>query len=220
MREDGEPRLGLADDALRVIDAEVRELRPAVQKDRVDQHHVGLVLLGDAVVVRGVCDPAQRVAKTKTVRLHLVHMAAAGRECHAIDRVGRFGSQADDLAGKPAQVLEDDRVLVERVGRTEQHAPVREPTVRHRLDHHVDVAGVVEVSMADHDRVEGGQVDLALRVLHYGTWPGVEADPRAAFFDEQPAGRGDLLRHHEPRACGAHESEPHLPTRWGGRPGS
>src|SRR5216110_3485382 len=69
VRQDGEPRFRLADDALRVVNAEVRKIRPAVHQDGVDQHHIGLVLLGDALVVSGVGDPTEPVAETKTVRL-------------------------------------------------------------------------------------------------------------------------------------------------------
>src|SRR5438270_1784103 len=113
--QDRELRFGLADDALSVVDAEVGKLRPAVQQDRVDQHHLCLVLLRYAVVIGGIGDPAEPVAKTKTVRLDLMDMTAAGRERHTVDRVRRFRGEADDLAWEPAQVLEDDWVFVERV---------------------------------------------------------------------------------------------------------
>jgi hypothetical protein len=78
-------------------------------------------------------------------------------------------------------------VVIERVGWTEQHAAMLEPAVGHRLDHHVHVAGVVEVAMADHYRVDRRQVDLALRILNDGAWTGIEADPRVPILDEQAA---------------------------------
>ncbi len=80
----------------------------------------------------------------------------------------------------------------------------------HRLDHHVDVAAVIEVPVADGDGIEPGEVDLALGVLDDGARSGIKGDARQSVFDVQAAGRGQLLGDHEPRARGAHERDFHV----------
>src|SRR5712692_4248003 len=221
MREDGEPRLGVPDDAFDVGKAQVREARATLHQHEVDDHHLGLVLLGDAFVVLGIRHPAELVGEAEPERLRLVHMAWTGRERKAVDVVGRLGLQAHDLLRKLPEVLKHHRIVVERIGGTEQPAAVPKSAVRHRLDHDIDVAGVVEVAVAQDDCVELGQIDLALGVLHDGAGPGIETEARAAFLQVQAAGRRELLRDHEPRAGCAHERDFHLylPTLWGGWPG-
>src|SRR5207302_10377079 len=98
-----------------------------------------------------------------------------------------LGFQADDLLWEVPQIVEDDRVAVERVAGTEQPPAMAESAVRHRLDHHVHVVAMVEVAVADHDGVELREVDLALCVLHDRTWPRVEADARVAFLQVKAA---------------------------------
>ena len=85
-----------------------------------------------------------------------------------------------------------------------------EPAVGHGLDHDVHVAGVVEVAVADHDRVQRREVDLALRVRDHGAGSWIEADPGLAVFEKETARRGDLLRDHEPGAGGPHEGQSHV----------
>src|SRR5450759_5352441 len=96
-----------------------------------------------------------------------------------------------------------------------------ETTLGHGLDHDVDVAAVVEVAVADHDRIQLGQIDLALGVLHDGAGPGVEGDARLAILNVEATRRGELLGNHEPSTGGPHESHLHLgsPPRflWGPR---
>src|SRR6202043_1563883 len=122
---------------------------------------------------------------------------------------------------KVADVLEDDRVVGQRIARAVQTPTVAKASVGHRLDHHVDVVAVIEVPVADHDRVELGEVDLPLRVLHDRARPRVEADARVAFFDVEAAGSSQLLRDHEPRTGSPHECQlqvclrPRLPGRSG-----
>ena len=82
-----------------------------------------------------------------------------------------------------------------------------ESAVSHRLEHHIDVAGVVEVAMAQHDCVERRQVDSSLGVVDDGARAGVQADPRAVLLDEEAAGRRNLPGDHETRPGGAHERE-------------
>ena len=87
---------------------------------------------------------------------------------------------------------------------------MREAAVRHRFDHHVHIAAVIQVPVADHDRVKGCEIDLALRVLNDCARARVEADSSVALLDEQSTGRCDLLGHHEPGAGGPHERQPHV----------
>src|SRR5439155_1271622 len=109
-----------------------------------------------------------------------------------------------------AKVLQHDRIVVERVRRAEEAAAMREPAFGHRLDHHVDVAAVVEVPVADDDRVQLCQVDFALGVLHDGARARVECDARLAILYVEATGGGQLLGDHEPSAGGAHESQLHV----------
>src|SRR5207249_9214314 len=102
---------------------------------------------------------------------------------------------------------------------TEELPAVAEAAVSHRLDHHVHVVAVIEVAVADHDGVELGQVNLALRVLHDRAGPRVETDARVALFEVQAARRGDLLGDHEAGAGGAHERQLHVSSRPGGEVG-
>jgi hypothetical protein len=121
------------------------------------------------------------------------------------------GSRRTISRGKAAHVLEDDRVVVERVRRAEELAAVLESTVRHRLEHHVDVAGVIEVAVAEDDRVERRQVDAALRVLHdRARARGSRLSLVRPSSNEQAARRRDLLGDHEAGTGGAHEGEPHV----------
>ena len=154
-----------------------------MQKDRVQNHHVRPVLLGNAVVVRGIGDPAQPVAETKTVGLHLVEVPCAGGERDIADRVRRFRRKAHDLARKAPEVSEHHRVVIQRVGRAEDNASVGEAAVGHALDHHVEVARMVQVPVADHDRVQRREVDASLGVLHDRSRTRVEAHASVAFFD-------------------------------------
>src|SRR6267378_1546620 len=85
-----------------------------------------------------------------------------------------------------------------------------ETALGHCLDHHVDVAAVVEVAVADHDGVELGEVDLALCVLDDGSGSGVESNARLAVLDVEATRGGELLGDHEPGAGGAHEGELHV----------
>src|SRR5690348_14356718 len=73
--QNGESRLGVADDSLRVVEAEVREALAALHQHKVDDHDLGLVLFGDALVVLGVGHPSKLVAEAKPERLHLVPVA-------------------------------------------------------------------------------------------------------------------------------------------------
>src|SRR5438445_11667907 len=86
---------------------------------------------------------------------------------------------------------------------------MREPAFGHGLDHHVHVAAVVEMAMADDDGVELAEIDLSLGVLDDGAGSGVERDARLAVLEVEAARSRELLRHHEPRAGGAHECELH-----------
>src|SRR5438034_3445105 len=210
VRDDREARFRVANDALDVGEAKVRQARPALHEHEMDDHHAGLVLLGDAFVVLGVGHPAEPVAEAETEGLHLVEVRGRGGEVDAVDAVVGLGLQPDDLLREVAQVVEDDRVAVERVARTEQPPAMAETAVCHRLDHHVHVVAVIEVAVADHDGVELGQIDLALRVLHDRARPRVEADARVAFFQVKAARRRDLLGDHEAGAGGAHERELHV----------
>src|SRR5450759_332972 len=94
-----------------------------------------------------------------------------------------------------------------------------ETTLGHGLDHDVDVAAVIEVAVADHDRIKLGQIDLALGVLHDGAGPGVEGDARLAILNVEATRRGELLGNHEPSTGGPHESHLHArpPPRFAGR---
>src|SRR6266571_2334648 len=210
VRDDREARFGVANDALDVGEAKVRQARPALHEHEMDDHHAGLVLLGDAFVVLRVGHPAEPVAEAETEGLHLVEVRGRGGEVDAVDAVLGLGLQPDDLLREVAQVVEHDRVAVERVARTEQFPAMAETAVCHRLDHHVHVVAVIEVAVADHDGVELGQVDLALRVLHDRARPRVEADARVAFFQVKAPRRRDLLGDHEAGAGGAHERELHV----------
>src|SRR5690348_14908848 len=109
-----------ADDPLRVVDAQVRQLRPAVEKDGVHEHDARPVLLGDTVVVSGVGDPPKPVAEAEAVRLDLVDVTPARGELDAVDGVRGLGGETHDLARKTAHVPEHDGIVVERVRGTEQ----------------------------------------------------------------------------------------------------
>src|SRR2546427_1315686 len=105
-----------------------------------------------------------------------------------------------------------------------------ETALGHRLDHHVDVATVVEVAVADHDGVELGQVDLALGVLDDRAWPRIEAHARVPILYVEAARRRELLGDHETRTGRAHERDFHEltsppcgevgPAHWRGRGGA
>src|SRR2546423_7229366 len=166
VRDDRKSRLGVANDALDVREAEVRQARPALHEHQVNDHHIRLVLLGDALVVLGGGDPAEPIAAAKTEGLHLVDVGGRRGEGDAVDAVLGLGVQADDLLWEVAQVVEDDRVAVDRVAGPEQPPALAKSAVRHRLDHHVHVVAVVEVAGPDHDGVELREVDLPLCVLH------------------------------------------------------
>src|SRR5256712_5801310 len=84
-----------------------------------------------------------------------------------------------------------------------------ETALGHRLDHHVDVATVVEVAVADHDGVELGQVDLALGVLDDRARPRIEAHARVPILYVEAARRRELLGDHETRTGRAHERDFH-----------
>src|SRR5487761_318894 len=208
--EDGELGFCLADDALGVVEAQVWQLGAALHQHRVDHHHIGFVLLRDAVVEGGIGDPAEPIAETETVGLDLVTMPRRGRELDAIDVVGGLRLEPHDLLRKFAQVLQHDRVVVEGVGWAEQASAMRETAFGHRLDHHVHVAAVIEVAVAHDDGVELAEVDLPLRVLDDGAGPRVEGDARRAVLDVKATGGGKRLGDHEPSAGGAHESQFHV----------
>src|SRR5216683_210703 len=155
----------------------------------MDDHDLGLVLFGDAVVELGIGDPSKSVAEAKPGRLRL---------------------EPHDLFRKFPKVLEHDRIVIERIRWTEQAAAMTKAALGHRFDHHVDVATVIEVPVADGDGIQPGEVDLALGVLDDGAWSGIKGDARQSLFHVQAAGRGELLGDHEPRAGSAHESDLHV----------
>src|SRR6266704_5221127 len=134
----------------------------------MDDHDLGLVLFGDAVVVLRIGDPSKSVAEAKPERLHLVPVAWGGGERETIHGVGRLRLETYDLFRKFPQVLEYDRIVIERIRRTEQTAPMTKAALGHRFDHHVDVATVIEVPVADGDGIEPCEVDLAFGVLDDG----------------------------------------------------
>src|SRR5215467_2556374 len=82
-----------------------------------------------------------------------------------------------------------------------------EAAVGHRLEHHVDVAAVVEVAVAEDDGVERGQVDPPLRVLDDRAGTGIQREPGVPVLEEKAARRRDLLRDHEASAGRPHEGE-------------
>src|ERR1700693_1271437 len=86
---------------------------------------------------------------------------------------------------------------------------MREPAFGHGLDHHVDVATVVEVAVADDDGVKLGEIDFSLGVLDDGTGPGIECEVSLAVLDVQAARGGELLGNHEAGTGSAHESQFH-----------
>src|SRR5216683_2296078 len=185
----------------------------------MDDHDLGLVLFGDAVVELGIGDPSKSVAEAKPERLHLVPVAWGGGERESIDAIGRLRLEPHDLFRKFPQVLEHDRIVIERIRRTEQAAPMTKAALGHRFNHHVDVATVIEVPVADGDGIQPGEVDLALGVLDDGAWSRIKGDPRQSVFHVQAAGRSELLGDHEPRAGSAHESDLHsCPPRLRGGP--
>src|SRR6266849_3105322 len=100
MSEDREPRLGVADNAPGVGEAEVRQASATVHQHEMDDHHLSPVLLGNAFVVLGVRHPAELVAETEPERLRLVHVARSGGEGKAVDPVGRLRLQPHNLFRK------------------------------------------------------------------------------------------------------------------------
>ena len=114
-------------------------------------------------------------------------MPSTGRECDVADGVRSLRRKAHDVARKAPQVLEHHRVVIECVGGAEDHASMSEAAVGHALDHDVEVARMVEVPVADHDRVQRRQVDASLGVLNdrAGSW--VEAHAGVPFFDVEAA---------------------------------
>src|SRR6202521_13656 len=219
VREDGEARLRVADDPLRIVEAEMRKPGATLHENQVDHHHIRLVLLRDAVVVGGVGHPSEAVAKPEFVCLHPGDVSGGGREGELAYRVFGLRLEGHDLLRELTDVLEDDRVAIERIAWAEQTSPVAEPAVGHRLDHHVDVIAVIEMTVADHDGVELGQVDLALGVLHDRAGTRIEADVGVALLDVEAAGGGQLLGDHESRTGSAHERQFHgyLPPRLPGQ---
>src|SRR5258708_36492054 len=85
VREDRELRFGVANDALGVVETGMGELRPTLHQHQMDDHHVGFVLLRDAVVVLGVGDPAELVAEAEAIGLSLVHMTWSSGEGQSVD---------------------------------------------------------------------------------------------------------------------------------------
>src|SRR5437660_3521645 len=113
--ENCKARLGVADDSLSVVEAQVGQTRATLHEDDVDDHDLGSVLLRDAVVVLGVGNPAEPVPEPKSQRLHLMDGDRAGGELEPVDVVRGLGLQPHDLLGKMPQVLEHDGVVVQRV---------------------------------------------------------------------------------------------------------
>ena len=65
-----------------------------------------------------------------------------------------FGLEHLDPVHEAADVRQHDRPVVECVGRCEHGAAAAEAAGGHRLDKYVDVAGMIEMFVREHDRVE------------------------------------------------------------------
>jgi hypothetical protein len=173
----------------------------------VDHHHLRRVLLGDGVVPARVGDPAKPGAETEAVGLGAVVVARRCRDLDGTHAIGRLRRKPDDLVREAPQVLEHDRVGVQTIAGAEKGSTGLEAALGHPLDHHVDIAAVVEMAVAQNDAVEAADIDLALGVLHHGTRTGIKSDPRSAILEVDAPRGGELLRHHEAGTGGAHECE-------------
>jgi hypothetical protein len=108
-----------------------------------------------------------------------------------------------------ARVRQQNRIAFPRIARSEQRAARFPAALRHRLDHRVDVAGVIEVLVREHDRIELRRPFGRHRAECANQGPGtrIDVDLGRAEAHPHPARGADLLGHDEARTAGAEEAD-------------
>jgi hypothetical protein len=213
------------DDGLGIVVGKVIDVhRIAISQD-VDHEHVGLaraIVFDDPFEVaraRNVRHRRRGGAKVQTVRLDGMAQPARRADRDAAD-VERIFAGADDpfARNEAARVRQHDRLhaLVERVARRAQRTPRTPAPLAHRFDHHVDVAGVIEMFVREHDRVERGRVAGRHLRERANERPGARIDVHVGAVGAQPepGRRTNLLGDHPARAAGPEKLQRNHPGRF------
>ncbi len=166
------------------------------------------VVLGETVeeaTTRHVGDRRAFVAEMHSVGLHAVLMFDRRTYIHIVDEVrARLLFEHVTHGHEARRIRKDHGFAFVRIKRCEQRAFGPEAADRHRFDHHVDVARMIEVLVRERDRVEVGGIagwDGRGRA-HERTRARIDVDLRrtslAGKCHPHAARRANLLRDHEP----------------------
>src|SRR5579872_5368258 len=101
----------------------------------------------------------------------------------------------------------DHGIAFKSVPRRQHHSARAPSPLRHRLNHHVDVPGMIEMLVRKNDRVEMSRLArwYVRERAHERTGTGIDVNLRVTEVPPHSARRANLPRDDEARAAGAEE---------------
>jgi hypothetical protein len=157
----------------------------------VDYEDVYGVEVGQVVEVSGIRDDPYAFVEIENDPICLDRMDGAGRyhKFNVLYPVRGLLFQELNAIKVGPDIVEDDRVIVQRVLRAEKNPLLLESALGHGLYHHVHVVGMVDMLMGENDAVEAPRFEMVPGGVHAdkGPWSRVNIEVGIPVVYPQPA---------------------------------
>ena len=150
------------------------------------------------------------VTEMQPVGFHRMLMAHRRAHFDVVDRIRTAALFHDFVArNEMPRIREEDRFALPRITRREQHAARLPAPLRHRFDHRVDIVGVVDVLVREHDRIQLRRTLRRNRAErpYERARSRIEVDLRSTEPHPHAARRANLFGDDETRAAGAEKAD-------------
>ena len=212
MLEDRDARTNLGNDPSGVVPSEMIDVHLVAEPQNVDDQHVGpeARIVACQTVEKSAAgqirDAQTFVRKVHSVRAYRVDVGDRRSQLHAADAVRPgAGFEPLEVRDETPDVRQHHRFDVERIGGREERAAAAKSTRGHRFDERVDVAGVIQMLVGKHDRIELPRIARrnVRERAHQRAGTGIDVNLGLAKTHPHAAGSAQLPRDDEPSAAAA-----------------
>ena len=141
------------------------------------------------------------------VGLHGVYVPQRGVDGYIVYLVLPALLQDFDVLQEGTHVVQHHRVVFEGIAGSEERAAWMEAALCHGLDHDVDVIGVVEVLVGEHDGLQAGCLQFAFGGLDERPRAGVQQYLCSAQVEPESARGQELVGYHDSGSGRAQEGD-------------